>query len=46
MFYFNHIHDFNDEDYFNGFICSGIFFMECERLKLGLNAKKDFLISL
>ena len=34
IFYLNLHHDFNNEDYFNGYICSGIFFMECERMKL------------
>ena len=31
-------------DYINGIICSGLFFMECEHKKLGLNGKKNLLI--
>ena len=46
IFYLNLHHDLDDEDYFNGYICIGIFFMECERMKLGSNPKLDFLISI
>ena len=46
IFYLNLHHDFNDKDYFNGYICNGILFMECERMKLGSNAKFYFLISI
>ena len=36
--------DFNNKDYFDGWICTGIFFMQCESRKLALNGKKSYLI--
>ena len=29
-------------EYVNGIICSGLFFMECEHKKLGINGKKNY----
>ena len=36
---------FHNIDYFNSWICLGIFFMNTEHLQLGINAKKNYLIS-
>ena len=33
----------NEEDYFNDWICYFIFLIKCEELKLGLNAKKEYV---
>ena len=44
QFYFNNNHNCNDTDYFNGYICAGIFFMDCEKNKLGLKDRGDYLI--
>ena len=44
QFYFNNIHNTNDTDYFNGYICAGTFFMDCEKNKLGLKGKGDYII--
>ena len=33
-----------NNDYFEGWICTGIFFMKCESLHLPVNEKKKFLI--
>ena len=41
---FNTKKDFNNKDYFDGWICTGIFFMQCESRKLALNGKKIYLI--
>ena len=41
---FNTKKDFDNEEYFNGWICTGIFFMQCESKKLALNKKKNNLI--
>ena len=41
---FNTKKDFNNRDYFDGWICTGIFFMQCESRKLALNWKKIYLI--
>lgn len=35
---------FNVDDYANGIICSGLFFMEYEHKKLGINGKKIYLL--
>ena len=37
---FNTNRDINDTEYFNGWICVGLFYMRYEYLKLGLSAKK------
>ena len=37
---FNTNSDINDTEYFNGWICVGLFYMRYEYLKLGLSAKK------
>ena len=29
-------------EYVNGILCSGLFFMECEHKKLGLNENKNY----
>ena len=34
----------NVDEYVNGIICTGLFFMECEHNKLGINGKKYLLI--
>ena len=34
----------NVNDYANGIICSGLFFMECEHKNLGINGKKNLLV--
>ena len=41
---FNTRKDFNNTEYFDGWICTGIFFMQCESRKLALNGKKSYLI--
>ncbi len=42
---FNGKNNNNNIDYFNSWICLGIFFMNTEHLQLGINAKKNYLIS-
>ena len=42
---FNGKNNINNIDYFNSWICLGIFFMNTEHLQLGINAKKKYLIS-
>ena len=44
QFYFNNNHNLNDYDYFNGYICAGIFYMDCEKNNLGFKAKGDYII--
>ena len=41
---FNTNRNLNDKDYFEGWICTGIFFMKCESQHLALNEKKNYLI--
>ena len=41
---FNTNRDINDSGYFNRWICTGLFYMSCEHLKLGLTAKKNEII--
>ena len=35
----------NINEYVNGIICSGLFLLECEHTKLGINGKKNLLIN-
>lgn len=42
---FNTKKNLDDGDYFNGWICSGIFFMQCEDKKLAYNDKKSYILS-
>jgi len=35
----------DNNEYFNGWICQGIFFMNIEHLKLPINGKKEYLIN-
>lgn len=37
---FNNNRDINDNEYFNNWICSGLFYMRCDHLKFGLSANK------
>lgn len=39
---FNTQKDLNDSDYFEGWICTGTFFMNCESLHLPTNEKNLF----
>ena len=41
---FNTRKEFSNREYFDGWICTGIFFMQCESRQLALNEKKTFLI--
>ena len=42
---FNTKKNIEDKEYFDGWICTGIFFMKYESLNLSYNAKKNYLIS-
>ena len=46
QFYFNNNHNCYDTDYFNGYICPGIFFMDCEMNILSLKSKGEYLFHL
>ena len=41
---FNTSQEIDDKDYFEGWIYTGLFFMKCESLKLGIMGKKDLLV--
>ena len=41
---FNTLRDVNDKDYFEGWICTEIFFMKCVSQQLALNEKKNYLL--
>ena len=42
---FNTNRNLNNRSYFEGWICTAIFFMKCESLHLAMNQKKNFLIN-
>ena len=37
---FNTLQNINNKDYFNEWICTGLFFMKCEALGLAMNEQK------
>ena len=41
---FNTRQNHNKKDYFDGWICTGLFFIKCEALELALNEKKKYLM--
>ena len=41
---FNTKKNLNNCEYFDGWICTGIFFMNCESLNLSFNKKKNYLL--
>ena len=41
---FNSLQNLNNKDYFDGWICTGLFFIKCEALELALNEKKKYLM--
>ena len=41
---FNTRQNLNNQDYFDWWICTGLFFIECESLGLALNEKKKYLL--
>ena len=41
---FNTSRDIDNKAYFEGWICTAIFFMKCESLHLAINQKKNYLI--
>ena len=41
---FNTTRNIDNKEYFEGWICTAIFFMKCESLNLALNQRKNFLL--
>ena len=41
---YNTLQKLNNKDYFDGWICTGLFFIKYEALELALNEKKKYLM--